>query len=103
MFLRNIIAACFLRGQGREGQNVRFCQQFRRNCFGSYKDGDERRGRRSHFFGRKNRPDVERLISGPSIDGHLDHIMEEMMAFEQQAKSADDVALLGGEYRGTEG
>lgn len=45
---------------------------------------------------------MERLISGLSIDGLLDHIMEDMMAFGQQTKPVDDVTLLGVEYRGIE-
>jgi sigma-B regulation protein RsbU (phosphoserine phosphatase) len=40
--------------------------------------------------------------SGLSIDALLDHIMEDMMAFGQQAKPKDDITLLGIEYRGAE-
>jgi len=51
--IEGIIARLSGRGQNKGGQNVRFYQQFGRNCFGRYKNGDERRGRRSHFLGRK--------------------------------------------------
>jgi len=54
------------------------------------------------FYGEER---FQRAVTGEaglSIDALLDHIMEDMMAFGQQAKPADDITLLGIEYRGAE-
>lgn len=54
------------------------------------------------FYGEER---FQRAVTGEaglSIDALLDHIMEDMMAFGQQAKPKDDITLLGIEYRGTE-
>ena len=54
------------------------------------------------FYGEER---FQRAVTGEaglSIDALLDHIMEDMMAFGQQAKPKDDITLLGIEYRGAE-